>query len=107
LYRYADGRKIELSFHCVIVSEVVMQQTLDRLRAEFLEMPGLRLTIDQVHRLCGVDRPMCSTVLDELVRENFLCRKSDGSYARLTDGQIARPRAAKADSGPDRLPVAS
>jgi hypothetical protein len=83
-----------------------MQQTLERLRAEFLEMPGLRLTIIQVHRLCGVELPLCSAVLDALVREDFLCVKPDGSYARLTDGQ-PRPRAAKAALALDRLPAAS
>jgi hypothetical protein len=89
------------------VNEVVMQETIERLRAEFLEMPGLRLTVEQVHRLCGVERRLCADVLDALVREEFLCLKSDGSYARLSDGQPARPRAAKADLGPGRLPAAS
>lgn len=83
-----------------------MQQTIERLRGEFLEMPGLRLTIDQVHRLCGVDLPLCSALLDALVEEKFLCVKPDGRYARLTDGQ-PRPRAAKAELSPSRLPAAS
>jgi hypothetical protein len=84
-----------------------MHDTIERLRAEFLEMPGLRLTVDQVHRLCGVERRLCSDVLDVLVREQFLCLKSDGSYARLSDGQPSRPRLAKADLGASRLPAAS
>jgi len=83
-----------------------MQRTLDRLRAEFLEMPGLKLTVEQVHRLCGVERRLCSAVLDELVLEKFLCVKPDGSYARLTDGQPS-PRAAKAGLAHSRLPAAS
>jgi len=33
-----------------------VQDVLTRLRAEFLEMPGLRLTPEQVQRLCGVER---------------------------------------------------
>ena len=53
-------------------------------------MPGLRLTMDQVHRFCGIDTPDCSEVLDELVREHFLCRRPDGQYARLSDGRPAR-----------------
>jgi response regulator of citrate/malate metabolism len=63
-----------------------MQAILERLRAEFLEMPGLRLTADQVHRLCGVERMTCRAVLDALVDEKFLCAKADGTYARITDG---------------------
>jgi len=39
---------------------------LNRLRAEFLEMPGLCLKPEQVQRLCGVERTMCQMVLDAL-----------------------------------------
>jgi hypothetical protein len=62
---------------------------LERLRAEYLEMPGLRLTVEQVQRLCGIARAICSVVLDTLVEANFLCPKSNGAYARLTDGDIS------------------
>jgi hypothetical protein len=70
---------------------------LNRLRAEFLEMPGLRLKSEQVQRLCGVERTMCQMVLDLLVDARFLCVKVDGHYARLMDGEMSRPRPAKAD----------
>jgi hypothetical protein len=71
-----------------------MQAILERLRAEFLEMPGLRLTADQVHRLCGVERKTCRAVLDALVDEKFLCAKADGTYARLTEGDVWHHRPA-------------
>ena len=71
-----------------------MQRALDRIRAEFVEMPGLRLTIEQAHRLCGVDRAACGEILDTLVEEEFLVVKSDGRYARITDG-VPKPRPAK------------
>jgi hypothetical protein len=58
-----------------------------RIRAEYLEMPGLRLTLAQAQRLCGIERAVCQRVLDMLVDANFLCRKSDGAYARVTDGR--------------------
>ena len=70
---------------------------LNRLRAEFLEMPGLRLKSEQVQRLCGVERTMCQLVLELLVDEQFLCVKKDGHYARVMDGETSRPRPAKAD----------
>ena len=38
-----------------------------RVRAEFLEMPGLRLTVAQAARLCGIERALCQAVLDALV----------------------------------------
>jgi len=63
-----------------------VQDVLTRLRAEFLEMPGLRLTPEQVQRLCGVERMMCQVVLDRLVSEKFLSVRSDGHYVRLSDG---------------------
>src|SRR4029453_17069870 len=64
----------------------------ERPRAEFMEMPGLRLTSEQVQRLCGVERRVCQMVLDALVDAKFLCRKPDRAYARLTDGAVAHPR---------------
>jgi len=32
-----------------------LQTVTERLRAEFMEMPGLRLTSEQVQRLCGME----------------------------------------------------
>ena len=73
---------------------------LQRIRAEFLEMPGMRLKPGQVQRLCGIEGTACQMVLDLLVDEQFLCVKSDGHYARLMDGAISRPLPAKADLRP-------
>jgi hypothetical protein len=68
-----------------------------RIRAEYLEMPGLRLTLEQAQRLCGIERALCRAVLDALVADRFLCVKSNGMYARLTDGDPSRSRPIKAD----------
>jgi hypothetical protein len=68
---------------------------LNRVRAEYLEMPGLRLTAEQTGRLCGVERALCQNVLDALVVEKFLCMTSDGQYARVSD-DVRGPRPAKA-----------
>jgi CheY-like chemotaxis protein len=62
------------------------ENALDRIRAEYLEMPGMHLKPEQVQRLCGVEADVCRPVLDALVGTGFLCVKADGSYARLTDG---------------------
>lgn len=69
----------------------VIEDVRDRLRAEFLEMPGLCLKLGQVQRLCGVDRTICQRALDMLVAEAFLRAKEDGHYARLTDGYHPYP----------------
>ena len=80
---------------------------LERIRGEFLEMPGLRLTLEQVQRFCGVERTLCQAVLGALVDAKFLCVKSNGAYARVSDGEIPRPRPAKADAGVKRRVAAA
>ena len=75
--------------------ERTCDDVVNRLRAEFSEMPGLSLKPDQVHRLCDVERAICQMVLDVLVKEEFLCVNSDGHYARPTTGHRLHP--AKAD----------
>ena len=77
---------------------------LQRVRAEYLEMPGMSLTSEQIERLCGIERSLASAVLKVLVEEKFLGVKSDGRYGRLIDGERARPRAAKA-ALPPTVPV--
>ena len=72
--------------------------TFERLRAEYLEMPGLRLTLAQAQRLCGVERTVCQTVLERLVEAKFLCKKADGAYARSSDGEIRSQHVMKADA---------
>jgi hypothetical protein len=47
------------------------ERLLERIRAEYLEMPGLCLTSEQVQRLCGVERTICQLVLDSLVDAKF------------------------------------
>jgi hypothetical protein len=71
-------------------------EVLARLRAEYLEMPGMQLTVAQVQRLCGVERTICQWALESLVATKFLWVK-DGAYARSTDDEVSRPRAAKAE----------
>jgi hypothetical protein len=58
---------------------------VERVRSEFAEMPGMRLTVAQVQRLCGVDRIVCAAILDSLVESGCLCRQADGTYAQVTN----------------------
>jgi len=58
------------------------EQALNRIRAEYMEMPGMQLTGPQVERLCGVDAVVCRAVLADLVRARFLSVGDDGSYGR-------------------------
>jgi len=56
------------------------EQILDRLRAEYREMPGMRLKLEQVQRLCGIEQPLCEVALAALVDAKFLRLGSDGTY---------------------------
>ena len=78
------------------VVTTTIEDVLSHLRAEYLEMPGLRLKPEQVHRLSGIERTMCQRALDSLVELSFLCLKPDGAYARATDGaDHPRPHSVK------------
>ena len=55
---------------------------LARVRSEFLEMPGLRLTSRQAARLWGLAGPLCERVLARLEDAGFLLRTRDGAYMR-------------------------
>lgn len=59
---------------------------LCRARGEYLEMPGLSLTIEQAQRLWALDHRTCSHVLSHLARAGFLRRRPDGSYIRQRTG---------------------
>jgi hypothetical protein len=84
-----------------------MRRTTERLRSEFLEMPGLRLTRWQVQRLCGIDEEICHVILDALVDAKFLRLHSDGTYALVGDGEPARARLARTDPIPPSARKAS
>lgn len=64
-----------------------LQDTLvTRVRGEYREMPGMRLTLDQAMRLWMLDRQTCSNVLSSLVDARFLRRDRQGRYARALGG---------------------
>ena len=52
-----------------------------RMRADYLELPGLRLTAAQAARLWLVGRDLAVDVLDELIAAGFLVCRND-HYAR-------------------------
>jgi hypothetical protein len=48
-----------------------------RIRGEFTEMPGLRLTVTQAQRRFGLDDATCEQVIDALVNAAFLHRRGN------------------------------
>jgi hypothetical protein len=55
---------------------------LQRIRSEFAEMPGLRLTSEQATRLWSLPGEVCERLFSELERVGFLRRLHDGAYGR-------------------------
>ena len=54
-----------------------VEQIAERVRAEFLEMPGLQLTMPQAQRLWGLDPDTCAHVVALLVERAVLSHQSD------------------------------
>ena len=65
---------------------------LQRIRGEFREMPGLKLTIAQAARLWQLDPASSREFLDALVMDGMPRRKADGVYLVASDtaGRNAR-----------------
>jgi hypothetical protein len=74
---------------------------LRRIWSEYVEMPGLRLTPQQVQRLCATDAGTSACLLSTLVGLKFLERGPDGQYGRTfeTTKPATRLRMAKAALG--------
>jgi hypothetical protein len=53
---------------------------LDLIRAEYLEMPGLKLTKPQVRRFWSLEAAACDALLDALVDARFLAKTRHESY---------------------------
>ena len=63
-----------------------IEEVLRRVKGEFLEMPGLRLTEAQARRLWGLDHDACAVLLGALIDANFLFRTRDGAFMRVEHG---------------------
>lgn len=53
-----------------------------RIQAEYVEMPGLTLTVSQAARLLGLPVPESDRLLSELTENGFLMRDASGRYRR-------------------------
>ena len=69
-----------------------LESLVARIRGEYSEMPGLRLTVAQACRLWQIDGQTCERVLEQLVRESFLYKTASGAYIALpaTTGSPAK-----------------
>jgi hypothetical protein len=54
--------------------------TLWRIRGEYREMPGLKLTVPQAARLWHLEQPSIEHLLNVLVADGLLRRTAGGAY---------------------------
>jgi hypothetical protein len=57
-----------------------VQDWLRLIQAEYLEMPGLRLTKPQVQQLWRLEPEMCDALLESLVATDFLKKTHRNAY---------------------------
>jgi len=82
--------------------DVLSEQVLQRICAECLEMPGLRLSRKQAQRLWGLEEEACGQILEFLLKTAFLKLAARDTYGRVTDGPAAFPRPRTAKAHPNR-----
>lgn len=66
------------------------QLLLARIRGEYQEMPGLRLTFAQASRLWHMDATTTERVLHSLVEQKFLVRTKDGAFVAARGSDVHR-----------------
>ena len=69
------------------MSEATWNATVKRVRAEFEEMPCLRVTAEQARLLFGLPEREAGRILGSLEEDGFLGRTARGEYQR----RAARP----------------
>ena len=69
-----------LIFESPTIEFPVSAALLQRIRGEYSEMPGLRLTAAQAQRLWGLDSETSQAALAALVAGAFLARTQEGMF---------------------------
>lgn len=63
-------------------TETLSTALIERIKSEYMEMPGLRLTTTQAARLWNLSVRTSERVMAALVERRFLIRDSRGAYRR-------------------------
>jgi hypothetical protein len=61
-------------------AELVLMKLAQRIREEFEEAPGLRITVPEGSRFWGLEEKTCGEVLARLLATGFLARSADERY---------------------------
>lgn len=67
-----------------------LELLLARVRGEYREMPGLRLTFAQASRLWQMDAATTELVMHTLLEQNVLARTRDGAFILAPDARVNR-----------------
>ncbi len=78
------------------LQEATDHDLLRRVHGEYLEMPGLNLTVRQARRLWQLDEETCARLFERLVGAGLLTKTSAGTFIRTTEGAPARQKFARA-----------
>ena len=70
-----------------------IDDVLQRIQAEYVEMPGLRLTAAQARRLWGLESDVCTALLGSLVDARFLVQTRDGRFVRSESARMSKQSA--------------
>lgn len=65
-----------------VIASDPFSDALQRVKGEFLEMPGLKVTEAQARRLWALDGDICHAVLTALVDAHFLVRTRHAGFTR-------------------------
>ena len=64
---------------------------VNRVRGEYREMPGLRLTVSQAARLWNVGAAECAATLQLLVSQGFLAQTPQGAFVMIPAAARSKP----------------
>ena len=70
----------------MLTADATMFDWAQLVRAEYAEMPGLKLTDRQIRRLLSLDTALCDAVIASLVAGRFLKQTRGDAYVRFDGG---------------------
>jgi DNA-binding IclR family transcriptional regulator len=68
---------------CTHAPAALFRKLVQRIREEFEDVPGLRMTVTEAARFWGLDFTTCDRVLSELFRRGVVTRGPDDRYSYI------------------------
>ncbi len=66
------------------------EEAVSRIAMEYIEMPDLKLTVEQAKRLWNIPEAVCRGALAALVARGFLVQTRTGAFLRRATGAPVR-----------------